>query len=304
LELFDWLGKRAKDARDATNHFGGTQEGWEIFLDALAALGLLQKQRGRYENSRFTLRNLCAGKGSFLLPDHDAWNLWGKLPDFLTRKIRPKTARPFFTDPRRTERLLRSLDRDARKIAPYLMERLPLSRSMTLLDVGGGLGSFAIACCRRFQHLRATVVEHPRVIRFVRGAIKSAALTKRVHARPLDFVKDPLPLGFDLVLISNVLHGQGVRENRALLKSAYRALNQTGRIVIRDVWMNRAGTDPEWGALFSVSLLLHTPNGRCYGLDEVRDWLNEAGFSDIQGPLRSSPLSFDPDSILIAAKSG
>jgi cyclopropane fatty-acyl-phospholipid synthase-like methyltransferase len=265
---------------------------------------LLQKRRGKYKNSRFALRYLCAGQGSFLLPDHDAWDLWGKLPDFLTNKIRPNTARPFFTDPRRTKRLLRSLDRDAQRIAPYLIERLPLRRSMTLLDVGGGLGSFAIAYCRRFRHFRATVVEHPKVIPFVRRAIRNAELTNRVHARALDFVKDPLPLGFDLVLISNVLHGQGVRENRALLRSAYRALNQTGRIVLRDVLMNRTGTDPEWGALFSVSLLLHTPNGRCYGVDEVRGWLNDAGFSDVQGPLRSSPLSFDPDSILIAAKSG
>ena len=38
--------------------------------------------------------------------------------------------------------------------------------------------------------------------------------------------------------------------------------------------------------------------------DEVRGWLRKAGFSSIQGPFRSSPLSFDPDSILIAAKRG
>jgi hypothetical protein len=106
------------------------------------------------------------------------------------------------------------------------------------------------------------------------------------------------------VLLSNVLHGQGVRENRALLKSAYGCLNPGGRIILRDVFMDPAGTDPEWGALFSVSLVLHTPSGRCHALDEVRGWLRKAGFSSIQGPFRSSPLSFDPDSILIAAKRG
>jgi SAM-dependent methyltransferase len=115
-------------------------------------------------------------------------------------------------------------------------------------------------------------------------------------------MKDPLPRGFDIVLISNVLHGQGVRENRALLRSAHRSLNQGGRIVLRDVLMNRAGTDPEWGAMFSVALLLQTPKGRCYALDEVRAWLQTAGFSGIQGPFRSSPLAFDPDSVLIAEK--
>jgi hypothetical protein len=47
---------------------------------------------------------------------------------------------------------------------------------------------------------------------------------------------------------------------------------------------------------------LHTPEGRCYTLDEIRTWLRQAGFSRIRGPFRSSPLAFDPDSVLIATK--
>jgi SAM-dependent methyltransferase len=145
-------------------------------------------------------------------------------------------------------------------------------------------------------------VEHPKVVHFTRQAIKKNGITNRVRVLALDIVKDPLPRGFDLVLISNVLHGQGMKENHQLLRSAYRSLNQGGRIVLRDVFMNRRGTDPQWAALFSVLLLLHTPNGRCYTLDEVRGWLRTAGFSAIAGPFRSSPLYFDPDSILIAEK--
>ena len=303
LELFDWFGNRVKSVRAANNHFGGTQETWKIFLDALCAMGLLQKRAMSYENSSFTLRYLCSGEGLFLRSHHDAWNVWATLPDILTTGKRPKIAEPFFTDQQRSERLLQSLDHDARKIAPYIMARLPLTRSQTLLDVGGGLGSFTIACCRQFSHLQATIVEHPAVATLTSRAVKKAKIAKRVKVMTVDFMKDPLPRGFDLVLISNVLHGQGARENRALLRSAYRSLNQGGRIILRDVLMNRAGTDPEWAALFSVALLLQTPKGRCYALDEVRGWLQTAGFSNIQGPLRSSPLAFDPDSVLIAEKS-
>jgi len=302
VELFDWLGKGARSSKAATRHFGGTQEGWKIFLDALTGMGLLRKQAAKYENSVFTLSHLCSGRGSFLLADHDAWDLWGSLPDFLATGKRPKISRPFLTDRKQTERLLRALDHDACKIAPYLIERLPLNRSKTLLDVGGGLGTFALACCRRFSRLQATIVEHPRVAPLTRDAVNHAKMAKRVQVMALDIVKDPLPRGFDLVLISNVLHGQGVRENRALLRSAYRSLNQRGRMILRDVLMGRSRRESEWGALFSVALFLHTPNGRCYALHEVRGWLQQAGFSGIQGPLRSSPLSFDPDSILICSK--
>ncbi len=211
------------------SHFGGTHEAWQIFLDALSANGLLKKRALRYENSPFTLDYLCSGKGSFLLPDHDAWELWGRLPDLLTTRARPKISQPFFTDRGRTERLLQSLDRDARRVAPYLIARMPLSRSRTLLDVGGGLGTFALACCRRFPQLRATIVEHPRVVPTTHHAVKNAKMAKRVQVIGLDIMKDPLPRGFDLVLISNVLHGQGAKENRALLTRAYRSLNQGGR---------------------------------------------------------------------------
>jgi cyclopropane fatty-acyl-phospholipid synthase-like methyltransferase len=215
-----------------------------------------------------------------------------RLPDFLTSGKRAKTVQPFFTDRKQTAQLLRSLDHDARKIAPYLMKRLPLGGSKTLLDVGGGLGSFTFACCRQFHHLRAAIVEHPRVVApLTRHEVRKAKIAHRVQVVALDIAKDPLPRGFDLVLISNVLHGQGERENRALLRSGYRCLNHGGRIVVRDVFVKRARTEPDWGALFSVALFLYTPNGRCYSLDEVRAWLRAAGFSGISGPFRSSPLS-------------
>jgi len=302
IELFDWLGERAKGSRTARRRFGGSQEGWKVFLDALTAMGLLHKRAGQYRNSVFALRHLRSGGAAFFLPEHDAWNAWRALPELLTTGKRPKTSRPFLTDRKRSERLLRSLDRDARKIAPYLIERFSLEGTESLLDVGGGLGSFALAWCRRFTQLRATVIEHPRVAPLARRKIRNAHLEKRMHVLALDIAKDPLPRRFDVVLISNVLHGQGARENRRLLKSAYRSLNRGGRLILRDVLMNREGTDPEWGALFSVSLLLHTPRGRCYALDEVNRWLRQAGFSLTEGPFRSSPLFFDPDSILIARK--
>jgi cyclopropane fatty-acyl-phospholipid synthase-like methyltransferase len=99
-----------------------------------------------------------------------------------------------------------------------------------------------------------------------------------------------------------VLHAHGVNENRSLLRRLHGCLNPNGQLILRDIFMSRDRTEPEWGALFSVLLLLHTPHGRCYALDEIFQWLRQAGFSDIAGPFRSSPLPFDPDSVLIATK--
>jgi SAM-dependent methyltransferase len=302
LQLFEWLGTTAKTAGAVSSHFGGRPQEWEIFLNALTALKLLRRRGNRYSNSRFAARNLRAQTASFLLPDFDAWSLWGRLPDILTTGNRPKVAQPFFTDRVKAERLLRALDDDGRKIAPYVIRRLPLSRAQRVLDVGGGLGTLALACCRRFPGLRATILEHPNVAPLTRSNVEKSRVKNRVEVIALDVFKERWPGGFDAVLASNILHGQGARENRALIASAYDCLNTGGHLIVRDVLGGSRATDPAWGALFSVALLVQTPKGRCYSLDELRGWLEQAGFSNLQGPFGSSPLFFDPDSLLIAQK--
>jgi cyclopropane fatty-acyl-phospholipid synthase-like methyltransferase len=205
-------------------------------------------------------------------------------------------------DRAKAKRLLVGLDLHARQIAPYLIKKLPLSGCRTLLDVGGGLGSFAVAFCRRYPRLQATLVEHPNILPLARRAIKDSGMAKRVRVIGLDFSRSALPQGFDTVFVSNVLHAHGLAENCSLLSKLYRCLNPRGQFILRDVLMGRDRTNPEWGALFSVSLLLHTPQGRCYALDEILGWLRQVGFSGIRGPFRSSPLPFDPNTILIANK--
>ncbi len=302
FQLFEWLGAKARAADAVSGHFGGKPQDWRIFLNALVAMKLLRKRGDRYHNSPFAMRHLRSLQADFLLPDHDAWNDWARLPDILTNGNRPKVARPFLTDPFKAERLLRALDEDGRKLAPYLIDRLPLSRCKRLLDVGGGLGTLSIAFCRRYPKLQATIVEHPNVALLTVGVVEKSRLKNRVEVIALDIVKDPWPVGFDVVLLSNVLHGQGVRDSSALIASAYDSLNPGGCLIVRDVLLGADRTTSAWGALFSVALLVQTPGGRCHSLREVREWLRRAGFSDIQKPWGSSPMFFDPDSVLMARK--
>jgi SAM-dependent methyltransferase len=303
LRLFDWLAKAPKTPRAAGKRFGGRAQDWETFLNALVAIELVRRRGSRYENTPFAARHLCSREASFLLSNHDAWDLWGRLPEILTSGKRPKTALPFFTERVKAERLLQALDHDGGKIAPYLSKRLPLRGAGRLLDIGGGLGTFALAFCRRFPKLRATILEHPNVAPLTRSAVKRSRMTGRVEVIGLDLSEDPWPGGFDVIMASNILHAQSAQQNRALIHSAYNSLSPRGHLILRDVLLGADAARTAWGALFSVALLVQTPNGRCYALDEVRRWLKEAGFSKLQGPFASSPLFFDPDSLLIAQKS-
>jgi SAM-dependent methyltransferase len=302
LDVFSWLSKHGQSPRAVAAHFGGDAISWEIFLNALSGMGLLTKRGEKFSNTSFAVRYLSGTGTAVLLPDHDAWETWGRLASILTTGKRPRSQKPFSLDRAKAKRLLVGLDLHAQQIAPYLIKKFPLSGCRTLLDVGGGLGSFAVAFCRRYPRLQATLVEHPNILPLARRAIKDSGMAKRVRVIGLDFLRSALPQGFDTVFVSNVLHAHGLAEDCSLLSKLYRCLNPRGQLILRDVFMGRDRTNPEWGALFSVSLLLHTPQGRCYALDEILGWLRQVGFSAIRGPFRSSPLPFDPDTILIANK--
>jgi len=302
LDLFRWIGAREKTASAAAKSFGGNPAGWEIFLNALCAMKLLRKRGSRYGNTSFAARYLARDAASLLLPGYDAWNDWGKLAFHLRDGRRPKVHKPFISDRKAAARLLHGLHLDAEKIAPQAIKKLPLQGSKTLLDVGGGLGTFAAAFCRRYPPLRVTLVEHPKIAPLARRAVKDSGMESRISVVALDFSRQPLPRHFDRVFLSNILHSHSPDENRALLREIYGCLNPGGRLILRDVFMSRDRVAPEWAAFFSVLLLLQTPQGRCYTLAEVLRWLREAGFAKPKGPFRSSSLFFDPDSVLIGRK--
>jgi SAM-dependent methyltransferase len=300
LDLFDFVGARGRSPAALAAHYGGDPTGWEIFLNALCAMGLLRQRRRTYRNSAFAARYLNHAAAVRLWPSYDGLNRWSGLASALTSRKRPDRQLPFLSDRNQAWRLLHSLDLDARAIAPHLLKNISLKHARSLLDVGGGLGTYTVAFCRRYADLEATIVEHPKTAPLARRAIRQARMADRIHVLGLDIVRQPLPRGFDAALVSNVLHAHGARENKSLLGQLHRSLHPGGRLIVRDVFLRAGRTAPDWGALFSVLLFLHSPRGRCYALDEILRWLREAEFKPEKGPFRSSPLSFDPDSVLVA----
>jgi len=55
-----------------------------------------------------------------------------------------------------------------------------------------------------------------------------------------------------------------------------------GRIVIRDFVMNEDHTEPADGAFFAINMLVNTPGGSTYSLEEIRGDLEAVGFADAQ----------------------
>jgi cyclopropane fatty-acyl-phospholipid synthase-like methyltransferase len=104
----------------------------------------------------------------------------------------------------------------------------------------------------------------------------------RVRLVPGDFYKDELPGGHDLALVSAIIHQNSPEENVELFGKVLRALVPGGRMIIRDHVMEPSRTEPKDGAIFAVNMLVNTPGGSTYTFDEISNWLEEAGFTEIR----------------------
>jgi predicted O-methyltransferase YrrM len=153
-------------------------------------------------------------------------------------------------------------------------------RRRRLLDIAGGSGVYA--CCLVDAHpgLHATVLERPPVDAVARQAIGERGFAGRVAVHAGDMLADPIPDGFEIHLFSNVFHDWDVPTVRRLLIASASSLTEGGLIVIHDAHLNEEKTGPLPVAAYST-LLMHSTEGRCYGVSELRGLLHENGFEDV-----------------------
>ena len=93
-----------------------------------------------------------------------------------------------------------------------------------------------------------------------------------------NFYSDQFPKGCDLAWVSAIVHQNSRHQNRMLFRKIYRALDNGGRIAIRDILMEESRTAPISGALFAFNMLVGTEGGGTFTFEELRDDLKAAGF--------------------------
>ncbi|MCE9535917.1 MAG: hypothetical protein K8R65_05870, partial [Nitrospirae bacterium] len=125
------------------------------------------------------------------------------------------------------------------------------------------------------------VFDLPATLRLTERTVKEAGLESRISLCPGDFNKDGLGGPYDVALMSDILHYQDFSTNAALVKRVWTHLAPGGRLIIKDRFLNEAGTGPAWTTAFAVHILVNTQRGGCYKTADAMQWMNEAGFSPV-----------------------
>jgi predicted methyltransferase len=139
-----------------------------------------------------------------------------------------------------------------------------------------------MAFLKNFPRLTATIFDLEKVADMARTRILNEGFSDRITVVSGDYGVDELPEGYDLVLLSAVIHSNSREANRALYRRIFKALEPGGAVLIRDHIMDSLRTSPTNGAVFAVNMLAATIDGDTYTFDEMRQDLQHAGFSDVR----------------------
>jgi predicted O-methyltransferase YrrM len=280
LDLFTLLAPEPLGLDEVTSKTGADRRALEILLDALAAQGLLVKERGRWRTEPSVAPFLVEGAGGSVLPMvlHAAnlWNRWSHL----TQKVAP--GRTGEAGAESLAAFIGAMHVVAASQADLIVAAVGAGGARRLLDVGGASGTYTLAFLRASPGMTATLFDRPPVVEMARVLLGGAGVLPRVTLAGGDFATDPLPSGHDLAFVSAIIHQNSPAENLALYGRIHEALVPGGRIVIRDHVMEADRTRPHAGALFAINMLVGTAGGGTYTFDEIARGLTRAGFERVR----------------------
>ncbi|MFQ5992417.1 MAG: methyltransferase [Nitrospiraceae bacterium] len=282
LDLFSVLDGKELTLSQLAQRMEAHERTLGLLVNALVAIGVLQKDADRVANTTVASTYLVRSSPEYvghLLILHDAeWNNWGELENTIRTGRSPVSRHVFEADPELGANVLAVLHRVGQQSGPALAKRLSLDDVRSMLDLGGGAGTNAIAFCTTYPQLTATVFDLPSTLKVAERTIKEAGLESKIALLPGDFHTDPLGGPYDLVLMSDILHYQDPDQNAALVRKVLPHLTDGGRLVIKDRFLEESGTSPAWTTAFAVHILLNTDRGRCYTTTEAMHWMQQAGF--------------------------
>ena len=142
-----------------------------------------------------------------------------------------------------------------------------------------GGDQFAKALCAVNPGLTAAVLDIPRVAEQAPAGIVGTDFEGRISWIGGDYLETDYGSGYDLVLLSNILHQELAPRAAEIIRRSAKALSPGGSVVIVDFAIDDAKQEHLLGALFAINMRSF---GDTYSEPELRGWMEEADLVDIK----------------------
>ncbi|SRR6266487_3609071 len=146
----------------------------------------------------------------------------------------------------------------------------------TLVDVGGGHGSFLVTALERNPALKGVLFDHPSVVEQAKERIAKVVVADRCELVAGDFLKE-VPPGGDAYFLRHILVDWGDEECEIILRNCVQAMKPHGRILVAEEVLGPGQADL-LAKLIDLVLMV-TLNGRGREEEEFRKLFASVGLS-------------------------
>lgn len=283
LGVFDAL-ERPAGAEEMARRLDLSERGAAALLDACVALGLLEAANGTYSNTPASRRYLTTASPESLLItlelQADTYPMWMDLSEAVTKGLPVIASKDLLGgDPELTRKFVVGMHQRAVGIAEKLANIVDLAGCRMLVDIGGGPGAYSTFMLRRYPELRSRILDLPSILEVARTLVTSSGVDDRIEMVPCDVTTDAIGNGFDVALVSGLLHRMTAQTCRSILQKVHAGMAPGGQVIISDLFTYNG--EPEMAVLFGLQMLLTNETGGTHDARNVASWLSAIGFVDV-----------------------
>jgi predicted O-methyltransferase YrrM len=281
--VFDALADRPATAAEIAERCGTNATGTGKLLFALAGAGYLSAKDGTYEltpvSRKWLLRDSPNSLADKLLLQFLEWDWMESSEDYV------RTGEPLelhsMTDPGQWDLYQRGMRAMANAVSGEAIKRMPVPKEpRDMLDIGGSHGYYSVGLCRKYEGLRAVILDLPDAVEQAAPLLAAEGMGDRVVHRAGNALTDDLGTeAYDIVLIAQVVHHFSEEQNRELAKRVVDALRPGGVYAVLDEFRPDTPSEAgQVGALLEFYFALTSQSGT-WAVEEITGWQREAGLS-------------------------
>src|SRR6266576_7257918 len=169
--------------------------------------------------------------------------------------------------------------------AQALADHLKLAdatNQVRVLDLASGSGIWGIALAQKSPRVQVTAVDWVGMIPTTKRITQKFGVGDRFKFIEGDLLQADFGDGYDVATLGHILHSEGEERSRQLLKKTFGALKSGGTIAIAEWLTNDERTEPLPSLMFAVQMLVNTEEGDTFSFNEIKGWLEQAGFEDVR----------------------